>query len=138
MTKLPADFKAKWIAALRSGKYKQGTGCLRKGDQYCPFGVAVDIHLGPDGWHPRIVGEPPRNTLSSPPMAWTPHVERESVFMSPGGAWLSPAIGDVPPDVSDCLGTPQEDGGFVMTTLMELNDTGLSFSQIADWIEEHL
>ena len=30
-------------AALRSGKYKQGRGVLRKGDRYCFWGVARDL-----------------------------------------------------------------------------------------------
>lgn len=33
----------KWIAALRSGKYKQGRGRLRDGDAYCCLGVLCDI-----------------------------------------------------------------------------------------------
>lgn len=32
-----------WIAALRSGKYKQGRGYLRKGDYYCCLGVFCDV-----------------------------------------------------------------------------------------------
>ncbi len=43
--KLPPVFKAKWIAALRSGKYKQGTGYLCEEIKpgvykYCCLGVA--------------------------------------------------------------------------------------------------
>jgi hypothetical protein len=34
----------KWIAALRSGEYKQGTFALKKGDRYCCLGVACDIY----------------------------------------------------------------------------------------------
>lgn len=34
----------KWIAALRSGKYKQGSGYLCRGDRYCCIGVlAVEV-----------------------------------------------------------------------------------------------
>lgn len=39
MTKL---HKAKWLKALRSGKYQKGTGALRPTDStYCCLGVAV-------------------------------------------------------------------------------------------------
>ncbi len=43
--KLPPVFKAKWIAALRSGKYKQGQGALCEETKlgvykYCCLGVA--------------------------------------------------------------------------------------------------
>lgn len=47
-TKLPEDFKAKWVAALRSGEYKQGKNTLisineDKGNTYCCLGVACAI-----------------------------------------------------------------------------------------------
>ena len=33
------ELKAKWVAALRSGKYKQGKGTLYKGGKHCCLGV---------------------------------------------------------------------------------------------------
>lgn len=42
--KLPPDFKAKWVAALRSGEYKQGRGQLRNhNNEYCCLGVACIV-----------------------------------------------------------------------------------------------
>lgn len=38
------EIKAKWIAALRSGKYKQGTGQLKQEDRFCCLGVLCDLH----------------------------------------------------------------------------------------------
>lgn len=32
-----------WVAALRSGQYKQGVGTLRKGDTYCCLGVLCEV-----------------------------------------------------------------------------------------------
>lgn len=37
------EVKTKWLEALRSGKYKQGTARLNKGDEYCCVGVLCDI-----------------------------------------------------------------------------------------------
>jgi hypothetical protein len=38
------DIKEKWVAALRSGKYKQGRFALRNPlDEYCCLGVLCDI-----------------------------------------------------------------------------------------------
>lgn len=38
------EFLTQWAAALRSGEYKQGTGCLRSRDDcYCVLGVACDV-----------------------------------------------------------------------------------------------
>ena len=45
---MDAQTKAKWVEALRSGKYKQGRGQLRLGDTYCCLGVLCDI-MG-TGW----------------------------------------------------------------------------------------
>jgi hypothetical protein len=43
--KLDPEFKAKWIAALRSGEYKQGQNmlCNRYDNSYCCLGVAGAI-----------------------------------------------------------------------------------------------
>lgn len=41
--KLPPEFKAKWVAALRSGEYKQCRGELFNGKGYCCLGVACVI-----------------------------------------------------------------------------------------------
>lgn len=50
------EVKQKWVEALRSGKYKQGQGYLRKGDNYCCLGVLCDLNGGAE-WilsdHPR-------------------------------------------------------------------------------------
>jgi hypothetical protein len=38
------DIKAKWVAALRSGEYKQGTGSLRNSqNEYCCLGVLCEV-----------------------------------------------------------------------------------------------
>ncbi len=35
--------KSKWLKALRSGRYKQTKGFLRRGDHYCCIGVLCQI-----------------------------------------------------------------------------------------------
>lgn len=35
--------KEEWVAALRSGAYKQGDGGLRCADSYCCLGVLADV-----------------------------------------------------------------------------------------------
>lgn len=38
------EIKARWVDALRSGDYKQGTGALRsKDDEFCCLGVLMDL-----------------------------------------------------------------------------------------------
>lgn len=42
MTKIDPEFKAEWVAALRSGKYTQGQrGLVDTENNYCCLGVAV-------------------------------------------------------------------------------------------------
>lgn len=47
--KLQPEAKAKWVAALRSGKFEQGRGALQKDlssvSMYCCLGVAVACEL---------------------------------------------------------------------------------------------
>lgn len=38
-----AELKAKWLAALRSEKYRQTQGCLRHADAFCCLGVLADV-----------------------------------------------------------------------------------------------
>ena len=44
MKKLNPEIKKKWLTALKSGNYKQGTGKLRRRDNsFCCLGVLCDI-----------------------------------------------------------------------------------------------
>lgn len=48
--RIDPEFKARWIAALESGKYKKGKSCLRShNNRYCCLGVAGDL-LRPGKW----------------------------------------------------------------------------------------
>jgi hypothetical protein len=97
---LNEDFKKRWIAALRTGDYKQGSSMLfnEKNNRYCCLGVACII----EGLSPNILmGRGYPNELST----------------------------DVKTDNLRELGPVEGE-------LAELNDhDGLSFSQIADYIE---
>lgn len=46
----------KWVAALRSGKYEQTTGTLRRGDAFCCLGVLCNLHAQA---HPGIAARQP-------------------------------------------------------------------------------
>lgn len=48
-----SEVKKIWIKALLSKKYKQGKGCLKRGDEYCCLGVLTDLYL--KKFHPEIV-----------------------------------------------------------------------------------
>jgi hypothetical protein len=40
---MDAELKAKWVKALRSGEYQQGTSALRRVDEFCCLGVLADM-----------------------------------------------------------------------------------------------
>ena len=43
MTKVHKNRIRKWVAALRSGEFKQGRGWLRSDDRYCCLGVGCEV-----------------------------------------------------------------------------------------------
>ena len=55
------EIKTKWVAALRSGKYRQGKGLLRQepaeggDDQFCCLGVLCDVLIHEGLYHPVIM-----------------------------------------------------------------------------------
>jgi hypothetical protein len=104
---MDADFKSKWVAALRGGNYEQGRGRLRTSTNgYCCWGVLCDL-LDPEGWT-RIGPDGP--------------------YSFRGRQFLPPS------DLMETIGIqcPKH------TILSSMNDTGVGFASIADYIEGHL
>lgn len=107
--KMNAELKAKWLEALRSGKYAQGTVQLRYHDAYCCLGVLCDV-VDPGGWrhHDYAYGEG--------------EDEQEETSTLPFGLRCE-------------LGIPID----VETELIHMNDDNEStFAEIADFIEANL
>jgi hypothetical protein len=114
MEKLPEDFKAKWVAALRSGGYKQGKSFLYCSieDNYCCLGVAGAV-AGLD-----------KTTMA-------------------GESYFSTFKGEVPKGYPTFLTTGHRElirfgNTYADDTLMQMNDSGKSFDEIADYIEANL
>lgn len=121
--------RAELVAALRSGKYKQGRGHLRGDDGFCCLGVACDVSkLGE--WAQPDYG----------PGALVPHWLYATKSGEEGAAAL-------PSDVADYYGFRRTDGSLgngsryrikhiPFRALTTANDSGaVSFEQIADVIE---
>lgn len=114
---MDAQLKAKWIEALRSGKYKQARGTLREYNhplydpvpRFCCLGVLADIQGAEwENAHPLI---------------------KKSSAMHAEGGWLK----------------EHHAGGLLLMdqkTLSDMNDgkgrASASFSEIADFIEYNL
>jgi hypothetical protein len=101
--------KTKWLKALRSGKYKQTKNVLRKArGGFCCLGVLCDI-VKPDGWYK----------------------DQDKVWGFQG----SECTYDFPPtSILAETGLPTELG----SDLAVMNDSGRSFKEIADYIEERV
>lgn len=106
------DVKAKWVAALRGGKYQQGQGYLRtKKDKFCCLGVLCDV-IHPEKWEDFKIktGEP--------------------VLYCQNGL-----VGTLGEEVSKEVDLTQSKQDVLMT----MNDShNASFDEIADFIEEKL
>ena len=99
--------RAKWVDALRSGKYQQTRSALRLGDTYCCLGVACDV-LGDGEWTALQNG------------LWE--------FRFSDGQRKA---GYLPASMLDRLGLSTED----QRVLMDLNHHGVTFDAIATHIE---
>lgn len=115
------EWKAKWIAALRSGLYSQTTGVLKDENGYCCLGVLCDIS-GLGQWEP-----------------WGSQRSPSATYRADGQI---PREGLLPELVRDTTGLLQS----AEPTLSGMNDMHgtygnarrYEFNAIADWIEANL
>ena len=104
-----AELKERWITALRSREYKQGTGNLCTVEYgtrfYCCLGVVANI-IDPNGWVP---------------------VDYNHDLRWHGN------ISDLPDKIATGIGL------YNQSVLIEMNDDEeAGFNEIADWIETNL
>lgn len=104
------DVKTRWVAALRSGNYRQARNYLRTAEGYCCLGVLCDI-VDPDGWEDTLLPlmgagvarQPHRGHLGAPNERISAHAELDE---------------------------------HLIKELVNMNDGGHTFASIADWIEQ--
>lgn len=116
---MKTKYKRKWIKALRSGKYKQGTDYLKRGDEFCCLGVLCDLvkdELGADWEIQRIY-----------------HSDFVGEFLG--------CDNELPDDVAELVGLSDVVGSYRALfgnkprSLAQDNDSGKTFKQIANIIE---
>lgn len=114
------EVKKKWVAALRSGKYKQGHGMLRKNKgndaRFCCLGVLCNLHAEA---HPEIAAKQTSRAK---------YMGRNDFLPEAVKKWAG--LKRVNPEV--------DVGERYLLSLAELNDQGRDFKFIADVIEEQL
>lgn len=121
------EIKAKWVVALRSGDYPQTTNVLHRTKAvegfpagYCCLGVLCDLAVKDGIINPPVPDEFSGYARYDGSVAYLPF----SV-----GRW------------SDLKGSPAVEptaDWIKINHLTQLNDSGSSFEEIADWIEANL
>lgn len=110
------EIKRRWVAALRSGQYKQGRDRLKDFNRYCCLGVLVDL----------------ADKDKSTDISWADAHGHDALPRSVA-KWAGTVIN---PRVT----IPHQGEGSerLSHSLGYLNDFGYSFNEIADLIEEQL
>lgn len=125
--KLDPDFKKRWVKALRSGKYSQTKSALRR---TIPHPAGWKAIPDPAGW--KVIPDP----RFCYPIGFCCLGVACDVIDSK--AWTTAEI----PGWRKHAGGTVKNLPFVTRTVAEklaqMNDQGMSFSEIADWIDEHL
>lgn len=116
MPKMKPEIKAKWLAALRSGKYKQTSDVLHDERGMCCLGVLIDV-VDPKGWKQA---------------GWDYNrCSYEGEDQLPTAAFCE-RVGLPAPVRKYSTRTT------ITNKLAEMNDDGKSFTEIADFIEDVL
>lgn len=135
----------KWVAALRSGRYKQGNGMLLADGKYCCLGVACAAA--------RFTKKPVQGITDAFSFG---EYEQDAYAPHELAAWLGFKVPDRgrredafgPAEVSICLGNSRPAkhvfasagektlGRFEQLVMLN-DDIGATFSEIADLIEKH-
>lgn len=122
------EVKALWLEALRSGHYDQGVGNLKAGDPdnpaYCCLGVLCELAVSAGVIKP---GERREDALNDP-----------AYYFSGQNEFL-PAEVMTWANIDSSNGTYEDTNDYYMADqcLTDHNDNGMSFTHLADLIEDH-
>ena len=126
------DLKKRWIAALKSGDYKQGRSRLNQNNQFCCLGVLCDL-LADDGLISKELSQKDSTLFlyDNDSSGLTDQVQSISgINSSLGTIQLNDQVMEILPDKDN-----REMLGNSYAKLAFLNDRGIPFSTIADIIE---
>ena len=131
-TKMNPEVKQKWIDALRSGDYEQGSEKLRSVTGYCCLGVLCDLYAREHDtqWEFRGYDELSDETNPHPMDYW--YFDEQSEFL--------------PYSVMDWAGLKthnpsmrvDSDDDFYTDEIANLNDSGYTFNDLSKLIEQQL
>jgi hypothetical protein len=121
------EIKEKWVTALRSGDYKQTASVLRDGKGFCCLGVLCDLYL-----QENEDGE----------LRWGDVIDLSDHENAQKGSLFGTAAFEPPLEVSQWAGLDVANPLITLdcyaSDLASLNDSGHTFSEIANFIEAQL
>ena len=111
------QIKQKWVDALRSGDYQQGRNYLRTDNGFCCLGVLCDLYGKENNveWNLAVAEDGDRDYYE-----------------------FQDKTGRIPLSVVEWAGVEDCNPYICGRSLAERNDTGSTFNEIADLIQEHL
>lgn len=119
---MKTEIKQQWITALRSGEYTQESSNLRTEDGYCCLGVLCDLYSKDTGTEWEV-----DYTADLKPIPFYNFMNEGSFLPVAVVQWAG--LNGPNPEVIEWDGRAE---------LAQLNDTGFTFTQIAQLIEEQL
>ena len=131
-TKMNPEVKQKWIDALRSGKYEQGSEKLRSQQGYCCLGVLCDLYAQEHETQWEFRGNEETNLQLMD--YW--YFEDQSEFLPDSvKEWAELPVGNpsVRVDVSE---EDDENDWFYKDEIANLNDSGYTFNELSNVIEQ--
>jgi hypothetical protein len=137
-TKMNPEVKQKWIDALRSGDYEQGSEKLRGVNGYCCLGVLCDIYAREHDTQWEFRGYDELSDESNPhPMDYW-YFDDQSEFLPKivmNWAGLKTHNPSVRVDIEDNFG---DDNSFYTDEIANVNDSGYTFMDLSKIIEQQL
>jgi hypothetical protein len=129
------QIKQKWLNALRSGEYQQTKGFLRKEDGFCCLGILCDLYGKENNveWNLTNNGH---NYKFQESESYLPSSVMEWSGLSGNGKTLS--VEQACSQLKRELIHVNLGGETNLPFFSGLNDSGSTFNEIADLIEEHL
>ena len=119
------DLVRRWINDLRYGGHAQARGALHVDDRYCCLGRAIEVIHGEDKWVLHY-----KSKADSGPYFYA-YPYDDPVMIADDDCW----VGLSPEDI-ETLGLIEI--GAYPEKLVDMNDDGLTFKEIADFVEEKL
>jgi len=127
------EVKQKWIDALRSGKYEQGSEKLRSVSGYCCLGVLCDLYAQEHNTEWEFRGN--EETNLQPQDYW--YFGEESEFLPDSVMnWAELKVNC--PEVNIDVDEDGEDVWSYNEALANLNDSGYTFNDLSKLIEQQL